>query len=103
LVLQGKGGIGKTFAAYLLVQYHQHIGRRVKAFEADPVNASLAAVPALHAEAVELMDGEDDVLDVARTDAFIETLLNAQDDVVIDSGAASFRAAQPLPDRQQHR
>jgi hypothetical protein len=90
LVLQGKGGIGKTFAANLLVQYHQHIGRPVKAFDCDPVNASLAGVPALHAESVELLDAEDDVLDVARTDAFIETLLNARDDVVIDSGAASF-------------
>jgi hypothetical protein len=90
LVLQGKGGIGKTFAANLLVQYHQHVGRPVKAYDCDPVNASLAGVPALHAEAVELIDAEEDVLDVARTDQFVETLLTCQDDVVIDSGAASF-------------
>jgi hypothetical protein len=90
LVLQGKGGIGKTFAANLLVQYHQHIGRPVKAYDCDPVNASLVGVPALRAESVELMDADEDVLDVARTDQFVETLLTSQDDVVIDSGAASF-------------
>jgi hypothetical protein len=90
LVLQGKGGIGKTLCANLLVQYHQHVGRLVKAFDADPINASLVSTPALSAEPVELMDEEEDVLNVARMDQFVETLLTCQDDVVIDSGAASF-------------
>jgi CO dehydrogenase nickel-insertion accessory protein CooC1 len=66
LVLQGKGGIGKTFCANLLVQYHQHIGRPVKAYDCDPVSASLTSVSGLSAEAVQLMDEDDDVLDVAR-------------------------------------
>ncbi|MGP0000530.1 MAG: hypothetical protein ACLPKW_22675, partial [Acetobacteraceae bacterium] len=43
----------------------------MKAYDCDPVNTSLAGVPALHAEAVELMDAEEDVLDVARADQFV--------------------------------
>src|ERR1700722_17910453 len=52
LVLQGKGGIGKSLAASYLVQYHRHIGKPVKAFDADPINASLAAMPGLDAQPI---------------------------------------------------
>ena len=66
LVLQGKGGIGKSLAASYLVQYHRHIGKPVKAFDADPVNASLAAMPGLRAQPVALV--VDDAIDVTVTD-----------------------------------
>ena len=88
LVLQGKGGIGKSLAASYLVQYHRHIGKPVKAFDADPVNASLAAMPGLGAQPVALV--VDDAIDVKAADQFIEMLLTYDEDVVIDSGAASF-------------
>ena len=88
LVLQGKGGIGKSLAASYLVQYHRHIGKPVKAFDADPVNASLAAMPGLDAQRVALV--VDDAIDVKAADQFIEMLLTYDEDVVIDSGAASF-------------
>ena len=88
LVLQGKGGIGKSLAASYLVQYHRHIGKPVKAFDADPVNASLAAMPGLGAQPVALV--VDDAIDLKAADQFIEMLLTADEDVVIDSGAASF-------------
>jgi hypothetical protein len=88
LVLQGKGGIGKSLAASYLVQYHQHIGKPVKAFDADPINASLAAMRALRAEPIALV--VDDAIDVKAADQFIEMLLTCDEDVVIDSGAASF-------------
>jgi len=87
-VLQGKGGIGKSLAASYLVQYHRHIGKPVKAFDADPVNASLAAMPGLDAQRVALV--VDDAVDVKAADQFIEMLLTYDEDVVIDSGAASF-------------
>jgi hypothetical protein len=87
-VLQGKGGIGKSLAASYLVQYHRHIGKPVKAFDADPVNASLAAMPGLRAQPVALV--VDDAIDVRVADQFIEMLLTYDEDVVIDCGAASF-------------
>src|ERR1700720_1013747 len=62
LFLQGKGGIGKSLAASYLVQYHRHIGKPVKAFDADPVNASLAAMPGLDAQRIALV--VDDAIDV---------------------------------------
>ena len=88
LVLQGKGGIGKSLAASYMVQYHRHIGKPVKAFDADPVNASLAAMPGLDAQRVALV--VDDAIDVKAADQFIEMLLTYDEDVVIDRGAASF-------------
>jgi hypothetical protein len=54
----------------------------------DPLNASLAAMTALGAQSLDLLD--EDALAVGRADQFVETLLACEDDVVIDSGAASF-------------
>ena len=37
LILQGKGGVGKSFIATLLAQYLQEKGVAVRCFDADPV------------------------------------------------------------------
>ena len=47
LILQGKGGVGKSFIAALLAQYLQEKGVAVRCFDADPVNSTLASFPAL--------------------------------------------------------
>jgi CO dehydrogenase nickel-insertion accessory protein CooC1 len=46
LILQGKGGVGKSFIAALLAQYLQEKGVAVRCFDADPVNSTLASFPA---------------------------------------------------------
>jgi hypothetical protein len=87
-VLQGKGGIGKTWVASLIAQYLREHDRPAACFDTDPVNASLTAVAALGAEPVDLMT--DDAINVVAVDAMIERILTAETDVVMDNGAASF-------------
>ena len=41
-VLQGKGGVGKSFVASILGQYFQVRGRDVRCFDTDPVNQTFA-------------------------------------------------------------
>ena len=46
LILQGKGGVGKSFAAFLLAQYLPEKSVLVRCFDADPINNTLASFPA---------------------------------------------------------
>jgi hypothetical protein len=56
LILQGKGGVGKSFIAALLAQYLQEKGVPVRCFDADPVNSTLASFPALQTTKLELIE-----------------------------------------------
>ena len=88
IVLQGKGGIGKTFIASLIAQYLRDHGRQPVCFDTDPVNSSFVAIKALGAEAVVLV--EDDAINITAVDAMIERILKEDAEVVMDNGAASF-------------
>ena len=87
-VLQGKGGVGKSFVASLIAQYLADQGRLQGCFDTDPVNGSLQTIPALAAEPVELLTKN--VLNVKGVDHLIQSIVTAKLDVVVDNGAASF-------------
>jgi hypothetical protein len=88
LVLQGKGGIGKTYVASLLGQSYLEAGRPVVCYDADPVNSSLTSFSGLSARPVKLFDG--DQIDSAEIDRLMEDILTGSTDVVVDNGAAGF-------------
>ena len=88
LVLQGKGGVGKTFIASLLGQYLMEASRPVICYDTDPVNSSLSAITALAAKPVELFDGE--LVNSLELDRLVNDWVAAEGDVIVDNGAASF-------------
>ena len=88
LVLQGKGGVGKTFIASLLAQFYQEQGLSVTCLDTDPVNGSLSAITGLNATHVNLLQG--DRIDIDAMDALVEQVITEDTNFVIDSGAASF-------------
>jgi hypothetical protein len=88
MVLQGKGGIHKSFVASCITQYRLHSGQTVHAFDTDPVNETMLGTPGLHAQAAGIVEG--DSLHVEKTDAFVEHLLKTEGQIVIDNGSASF-------------
>ena len=88
LILQGKGGVGKSLAASLLCQYLIEQGREILAFDTDPVNQTLTGYKDLPVKELHLMKGDD--IDRRRFDQLIEDILTAPGDVVVDNGAASF-------------
>jgi hypothetical protein len=87
-LMQAKGGVGKSFAASMLVQWHQVNNRLVAAFDTDPMNQTLCAFPGLAATPVRLLDH--DQVDVDAMDGLIEEIVASSGACVIDNGAASF-------------
>ena len=88
VVLQGKGGVGKTWVASLVAQYLREHDRPPVCFDTDPVNNSFAAIGALEAHPVSLV--VDDAIDVEVVDGMIERIVQEDTDFVMDNGAASF-------------
>ena len=90
LVLQGKGGVGKTFVATMLTQYLFRHGS-VDCVDTDPVNATFAGFEHLGATRLELL--EDDAIQPRRFDSLIELADRTKaSHVVIDNGASAFVA-----------
>jgi hypothetical protein len=86
--MQGKGGVGKSFVASMLIQWHQHNNRPVSAFDTDPLNATLRDFPGLGAVPVKLL--EEDQINVVAVDGLIEQIATTPGASVIDNGSASF-------------
>ena len=88
MVLQGKGGVGKSFIAALLAQYWMHRGNVPLCIDTDPVNATFHGFKSLKVERLDIMDGDE--INPRHFDALIEKIANTQNDVIIDNGASSF-------------
>lgn len=88
VVLQGKGGIGKTVVASLIAQCLRERSEPVVCIDTDPVNSSFAAIKALGAEPVRILAG--DRINVPALNGLAERILTEDAHFVIDGGAASF-------------
>lgn len=87
-VLQGKGGVGKSFIASLTAQYLRSRDEPVVVIDTDPVNATLAGYKAFDVQRLELM--KDGSLIERNFDALIERIVKEDTNFVVDNGAASF-------------
>jgi len=87
-VLQGKGGVGKTFVSLLLAQAIAAKGEPLICVDTDPVNASFSSLSTLDPERVSIFDGKK--VDIRALDQFVERLLGTDAHFVVDNGAASF-------------
>jgi CobQ/CobB/MinD/ParA nucleotide binding domain len=88
VVLQAKGGVGKSFVAAILAQYFNG-QQAVRCFDTDPGNATLAQYKALAAEHIgDLIQGG--VINQKRFDPLIEKLLNSDGTSIVDTGASTF-------------
>ena len=94
LILQGKGGVGKSFAAFLLAQYLPDKSVLVRCFDADPINSTLASFPALNAVKVDLIENSDKGrrIDPRRFDDLVEQITGqpAEAHVIVDTGSSAF-------------
>lgn len=91
LVVQGKGGCGKSFVASLLTQFYRDRGLDPVCVDTDPVNATFANYPAFGAEHLEIMEGED--INPRQFDTLIERIVGEPKSdrlMVVDNGAATF-------------
>lgn len=92
LILQGKGGVGKSLTSSMLAQYLKASGKAVVAIDTDPTNATFASIRALDATHIQIM--EEGEINPRHFDVLMSEVFEAPDvsHVVIDTGATCFIA-----------
>ena len=88
MVLQGKGGVGKSLIAATLAQYKASKGQKPLCIDTDPVNATFAGYKALGVKRLQIMEGDE--INPRNFDTLVELVAPSKDDVIIDNGASSF-------------
>lgn len=88
-MLQGKGGVGKSFGCSALAQFYSFKVQAVKCIDTDPVNATFAGYEALNVERLELMNQAKQI-NARNFDSLIETISTTDCDIIIDNGSTSF-------------
>lgn len=90
MLLQCKGGVGKSFFAATLAQWLRGGGRTPVCIDTDPFNGTFSGYTSLNVHRIELMEGED--INPRKFDELIEVIAAATGDVIVDNGASSFAA-----------
>ena len=88
MVLQGKGGVGKSLIAAILAQYNVSKGKQPLCIDTDPVNATFHGFKALNVKRLQIMDGDE--INPRHFDSLVELIAPSTVDVIIDNGASSF-------------
>ena len=88
ILLQGKGGVGKSFAAATLAQYKACSGKKPLCIDTDPVNATFCGYQRLDVQRLQIM--ENDEINPRSFDTLVDMMASSKDDVIIDNGASSF-------------
>ena len=88
MVLQGKGGVGKSFVAAMIAQYTMHKGITPLCIDTDPLNATLHGYKNLNVKKLEILEG--DVINSRHFDTMIEMIAASESDIVVDNGSNSF-------------
>ncbi|EFM2123274.1 conjugal transfer protein TraL [Escherichia coli] len=90
-ILQGKGGVGKSFATSILSQYFidEKKLENVVVADTDPVNTTTAKVKRLNAEIIKIVENNNIVQ--SKFDSMFESILEGGNiNFVIDNGASTF-------------
>lgn len=88
IVLQGKGGVGKSLVSSLIAQYKLNKSEEITCIDTDPVNASLSGYKALNVKQLKLID--DNEINSRSFDALIDIIAKTNHDIIIDNGASCF-------------
>lgn len=96
IVLQGKGGVGKSLVASFLVQYLQQKHRLdecgpVLCIDTDPVNRTLSRYQDFAAIQIDLLNDAQSV-DTRRFDDLVDLNIEHDGPAVVDNGASTFIA-----------
>lgn len=89
MIMQGKGGVGKTLVSSLLTQYYKSKENNVMCFDTDPVNATFFGYKSFNVELVPLT--ENNKIISRNFDNLIERIAETTaNEIVIDNGASTF-------------
>jgi hypothetical protein len=88
LVLQGKGGVGKSLVAAMIAQYLQERGFGPVCADTDPVNSTFYQLKRLNVALIPMTEGG--AIVQRLFDPLFETILETPSPVVIDNGSSTF-------------
>jgi Mrp family chromosome partitioning ATPase len=88
MILQAKGGVGKSFISAMIAQYLKERGESPLCIDTDPMNQTFAGYRALAVRKLNLMAGDE--IDVRNFDQLLDWLAEAEGTAVVDNGAATF-------------
>lgn len=89
MILQGKGGVGKSFIAATLAQYiGDNTTQLPLCIDTDPVNATFHGYLDLDVQRLEIL--VNDEINTRKFDQLIELIAETQKDVIIDNGASTY-------------
>ncbi len=90
IILQGKGGVGKSVIASLLAQFLKEKGD-LRCIDTDPINPTFSKFKGLEVEHLNLLSGPNKINE-RIFDEMIEQILTADKNFIIDNGAGGFLA-----------
>lgn len=89
LILQGKGGVGKSLIASLITQLFDSLGAQLYCADTDPVNNTFSQYAAFKAEHLRIM-GRNNIIDSRLFDQLIEKLVTFSGVSIVDNGSSTF-------------
>ncbi|EDR7002805.1 conjugal transfer protein, TraL family [Salmonella enterica subsp. enterica serovar Java] len=88
LILQGKGGVGKSLVSSMLAQYMQERNYIPICGDTDPVNTTFYQIKGLNVALVPITEGGTVVQRLF--DPLFESIISAEHPVIVDNGASTF-------------
>jgi hypothetical protein len=89
-ILQGKGGIGKTFVSSILAQWLKHKNpEALRCYDTDQENTTFSRYKSLNVKHIPVMT-ESRTIEPKRFDTLMMDILEADGNCVIDNGANTF-------------
>lgn len=88
IMLQGKGGVGKSTSSVYLAEYLLSKNQHVNCIDTDQTNKTLSSFKKLNAQHISLL--EVDKINERGFDDMIEMIIKSKSSFVIDNGASSF-------------
>ncbi len=88
LVIQPKGGSGKSFIAALLAEYLRSKGRLGLCIDLDVSNETFTEYAEFNVRRIDLIENKK--VDQRKFDVFFENILKSKNDTVVDTGANTY-------------
>jgi hypothetical protein len=88
IVIQPKGGVGKSFIASLLAEYLQSKKRLGLCIDLDVSNVTFGEYKEFNVRRIDLIENKK--VDQRKFDVFIDNVLGAKGDIVVDTGANTY-------------
>ncbi len=88
MMMQGKGGVGKSVIAAMLAQYVMSKGQSPLCVDTDPVNATFYGYKGLTVRRLQIMEADE--INPRNFDALVDMIASTTESVIVDNGASSF-------------